>query len=200
MRRVMLAIVVAGLAGPGQAGEAVVYKGRTIQVGDTPAAGQCLTLVRRGIDMAEGLPPRLKALGGAVKQLKCDPPRGSNETNDNVTGAYMMTSRTEALGYIDFRRNPASMAPANVATSLVTNGIYAGWHRAYVEARRRAAADPAARDQAQRLEAILSRGDLKAVIRAECDILSASYDTYKALDMDPRKLTAMGRVMRDRGC
>lgn len=201
MRRFTLSLMVLGLALPGQAAESVTYKGRTIQVGDSSAAAHCLTLVRRGIDMVDGLPAKLKTLGGAVKQLKCDPPqRSSNETRDNVTGVYTMTSRAEVLGYVDFRRNPASVSAAEVAASLVTNGIYAGWHRSYVEASRKAASDSAARDTARRLEAVLTKGDLKAVIRAECEILTTAYQTAKALDMDPRQLTGLGRVMRERSC
>lgn len=200
MRAILLGLAIIGLASPGQAAEPVIHKGRTIQMGDSPAAGQCLALLRKGIDMLETLPPRLQTLGGAVKQLKCDPPRGSNAVRDNVVGTYTMTSKTEASGYIDFRRNPASVAAAQYAASLVTNGIYAGWHRAFIEANRKAATDPAARDKARRLEAILTKGDLSAVIRAECEILSTSYDTYKALDMDQRQLTGLNRVMRERGC
>jgi len=194
MRWGMVAIGV--LAFPAQAAEPVTYKGRIIVLGDSPAAAQCLDLAKKGIDMVEGLPAKLRILGNAVKEMKCDPPRGSGEVRDNVVGIYTMTSKTEAKGYIDFRRNPAFLSAAQYAVSTVTNGIYAGWHRTYVQA----AKDPAQRDKAQRLEAILTKRDLAGAVKAECEILATTHDTMTALDLDPRHISGLSRVMRDRNC
>lgn len=196
MRLLGLMTALALLALPAQAGEAVSYKGRTILTGDSTASAQCVELTKKGIDMVEGLPARLKSLGNAVKDMKCDPPRGSGEVRDNTVGVYTMTSKTEPQGYIDFRKKPASLSAAHYAVSMVTNGIYAGWHRAYVQA----AKDPAQRDKAQKLEAILTKSDLSGVVRAECDILTTTRDTLQALDMDPRQISAVARLMRERNC
>ncbi len=199
MRRVLTLLAagaVGGLTFPAAAAP-VSYKGRTIVMGDSAAASQCLELVKKGIDMADTLPPKLKSLGSAVKDLKCDPPRmGSNEVRDNVVGVYTMTSKTEAKGFIDFRRSPASLTAAQYTVALVVDGVYAGWHRDSV----RAAKDPAQGDKARHLETILTKGNLSDVLNAECVILSTTRDTLQALDLDPRHASGVARTMRERNC
>ncbi|CAA7620573.1 conserved exported hypothetical protein [Candidatus Terasakiella magnetica] len=195
-----LALALTGLPMTASAVESVPYKGRIIQVGDSPAAKQCVEMARKAIDMVEGLPSHLKMLGHAVKDLKCDPPRESGAYLDNVIGVYTMTSKTEPRGYIDFRTNPAFRSPAQFAISIVNNGIYAGWHRSYIQASHQAAADPAAREKARQLEALLSKGDLGAVARAECDFLAVTRETIQALDLGERQISAIGKSMRNRNC
>jgi hypothetical protein len=162
---------------PARAGETVSYKGRSIAVGDSRAAAQCLTLLRLGIDMVEGLPAKLRGLGGAVKTLRCDPPpTQSNTVVDNTVGVYVRDGGPGGRGFIDFRRNPAFLSGASYAMSLVSNGVYASEPHA-------AGGNQGAARQQQ-----------------ECRIMKVEFDTAKALDLDPRMVDGYGKRMMGRGC
>lgn len=187
------------------AAQALEYRGRTITATESPRAAACVDLVRKGIDLAEGLPANLRALGREVTRLRCDPvPPGAQgtSTQDNTTGVYMMESKDEARGYIVFRRDPAYQAASSVAQSLVGNGVYARRHREWVEGRKALAKsnDPALKAKVERLEKIVTKSDLTLTVKAECELLDVHFQTMKALKADPQDITALSRLMMRRGC
>lgn len=173
-------VLIASLAlasGSALASQQVPYKGRTITVGDSPAAGECLIQLRKAIDMVEGLPSHLRSLGGEVKALRCDPPATTgNEAYDSVVGVYVINNTNGGRNYIDFRRNPAFLSPARYALSLVGNGIYAS--------------QPALPT------------DNKGASRQhlECKILLTELDTIRALQLDPRMIDGYSKEINQRGC
>lgn len=201
-RGLTLVIVLVGLAAPVVA-EPIAYKGRIITVGPSPRAAACVELVRKGIDLVDGLPARLKGLGGKVRDLRCNPLPAEarhDRSEDNVTGIYMMESKDEAKGHILFRRDPAYISGGNVAVSLVTNGVYAQRHRDWIEAKKQAGKSSEARAKAERLEKIVTKSDIDLVVKAECELLDAQYGVLKALGEDANKLAGLSRFMARRGC
>lgn len=165
-------LCVLSLAGSALAGEPVSYKGRIIAVGDSPAASECLNMLRRGIDLVEGLPAGLRGLGGEVKALRCDPPSNpTNDPRDNVTGVYVRKG-----GFIDFRRNPAFLSPAKYALALVSNGVYASQPTLPADA-----AGPARR-------------------QLECRIMKTELETVRALKLDPRLIDSYSAEIANRKC
>lgn len=181
------------------------YKGRTIVLSNSPAAGACAALVRKGIDLVEGMPANLRSLGKEVTRLRCDPvPPGAQGTStaDNTTGTYVIESKDEAKGFIVFRRDPAYLAASNVALSLVGNGVYARRHREWVEGRRKleSSNDPALKAKVERLEKIMTKSDVNLAVKAECELLDTQYQAMKALKSDPEDLSKLSRFMMRRGC
>lgn len=164
-------------AGSALASQQVPYKGRTITVGDSPAASECLIMLRKGIDMVEGLPPHLRSLGGELKSLRCDPPPTTgNEASDTVVGVYVRHSPTDGHGYIDFRRNPAFLAPYSYTLSLIGNGIYAS-------------------------QQALPTDNLGASRQhLECKILMTELEAIRALKLDPRMIDGYSKEINQRGC
>lgn len=194
-----LAVVVAAQA------QAMDYRGRSIALGASPRAATCAELVRKGIDLVEGMPANLRALGKEVTQLRCEPvPPDARNTGsgDNTTGVYVMESKDEAKGHIVFRRDPAYLAASNVALSLVGNGIYARRHREWVEGRHKLATsnDPALRAKVERLDKIMTKSDINLVVKAECELLDVQYQAMKALKSDPADLSTLSKLMLRRGC
>lgn len=192
------------LAGWAHAAQALDYRGRTISVGPSPDAEACVDLVRKGIDLVERLPAPMRKLGAMVTDLRCNPVAAKAEKTsayDNTTGVYVMESEEQAKGFIVFRRSPGFQAPQDIALSLVGNGVYAKCHHDWIEARAKAkGGDPAAKDRYALLTSIVTKSDLKAVTKAECENLDASYQTLKALDPDPKRLSAISHQAFRRGC
>lgn len=185
--------------------EGVEYRGRSIVVGASPRAGACVDLVRKGIDLVEGMPANLRALGKEITRLRCDPvgpDARATSSADNTTGVYVIESKDEAKGHIVFRRDPAYLAASNIAMSLVGNGVYARRHREWVEGRHKLAksGDPALKAKVERLEKIMTKSDLDLVVKAECELLDTQYQTMKALKSDQQDLSALSRLMLRRGC
>ncbi|MGE5475931.1 MAG: hypothetical protein ACM3Q1_04700 [Bacteroidales bacterium] len=201
------AIAAAGLllaAGAARA-DGIDYRGRTITQGASPSAAACVALVRKGIDLVEGMPANLRSLGKEVTRLRCDPVTPGAQgtgTVDNTTGTYVLESREEAKGFILFRRDPAALAASNVAMSLIGNGVYARRHREWVEGRRKLAKsnDPALKAKVERLEKIMTKSDVNLTVKAECELLDVQYQTMKALKADAEDLSALSRLMLRRGC
>lgn len=147
MRVSGLVVAAAMILGVGSASaqQAVDYKGRRIQIAAGDQSAECLTLVRKAIDMTSELPPKQKALAAEVKDLRCLPvPEGkaTNEVRDNTVGVYTMISPDDPGGYIRFPMKPGSLSAADVALSLVGNGGYARWHHAYLAAKQKADTAP----------------------------------------------------------
>lgn len=192
------------LAGWAHAAHALDYRGRTISVGPSPDAEACIDLVRKGIDLVEQLPAPIRKLGAMVTDLRCNPVAAKAEKTsvyDNTTGVYVMESEDQPKGFIVFRRSPGFQSPQDIALSLVGNGVYAKRHRDWIEARSKAkSGDRAAEQRYARLTSIVTRSDLKAVVMAECENLDATYQTLKALDSDPKRLSALSNMAFRRGC
>lgn len=198
-------VLVLFLGGAAQAEQVIDYRNRVITMGGSPRASACLAVVKRGIDMVETLPPKLKSLGQKVKSLRCDPlPADAPHTRaeDNVTGIYVMESRDEARGHILFRRDPNYLEASNIAVSLVGNGIYAQRHSDLIEGKRQLAKspNPALQAKVDRLQKIVSKSDMDLTVKAECELLDAQYGTLKALGADPRDLSGLSKFMLRRGC
>lgn len=185
-------------AGSVLAADAVEYKGRRIQAAAGGQAAECLALVRKAIDMTAQLPAAQRALAAEVTDLRCQPvpaDRRGNEVADNTIGVYTMASPDAPGGYIRFPLKPGELSAADVAVSLVGNGQYARWHRAYLAARRQGD-QPAA----GRYHGILTHSDQKAVAAAECQLLDHRRAAIKALDLGERRLAAVNRQSTLRGC
>jgi hypothetical protein len=205
MRVGAIAVVGLLLAAAAARAEGTDYRGRTIVQGASPSAAACVALVRKGIDLVEGMPANLRSLGKEVTRLRCDPVMpGAQGTGavDNTTGTYVIESREEAKGFILFRRDPASLAASNVAMSLIGNGVYARRHREWVEGRRKLAKsnDPALKAKVERLEKIMTKSDVNLTVKAECELLDVQYQTMKALKADAEDLSGLSRLMLRRGC
>lgn len=199
------AVLLLSLLAAGAAAQAADYRGRTIDLGDSPRAAACADLVRKGVDLVEGLPAHLRSLGKEVTRLRCEPvgPGARNTGSaDNTTGVYVIESKDEARGQIVFRRDPAYLAASNIAISLVGNGVYARRHREWVEGRRKLAKanDPALRAKVERLEKIITKSDVNLAVKAECELLDTQFQTMKALKSDPEDISALSRFMMRRGC
>lgn len=179
------------------------YRGHTIRLNDSPQAAQCAAMVRKGIDLLDTLSPRLRALGHEVKDLRCEPtpPNATNtRAQDSVVGVYTVDGPNDPGGRIIFRRNPDASAANLVALSLVGNGVYARRQREYNEGKRHPSSSPAVRARMDWLEKVVTKSDINLVLRAECENMDATYEALKALDPDPRQLSALNRVMRERNC
>lgn len=185
--------------------QALDYRGRTITLGASPRAAACADLMRKGIDLVEGMPANLRALGKEVTELRCEPvPADARNTGsaDNTTGVYVLESKDEAKGHIVFRRDPAFLAASSIAISLVGNGVYARRHREWVDGRRKLAKsdDPALKAKVERLDKIMTKSDINLVVKAECELLDTQYQTMKSLKSDPGDLSALSKLMLRRGC
>lgn len=203
--RVAAAIVVLALTSVGALAQTTDYRGRTIALSASPRAAACADLVRKGIDLVEGMPANLRSLGKEVTRLRCDPvgPDAHGTTSaDNTTGVYVIESKDEARGHIVFRRDPAYLAAGNIAMSLVGNGVYARRHREWVEGRHKLAksSDPALKAKVERLEKTMTKSDINLTVKAECELLDVQYQAMKALKSDPQDLSALSRLMLRRGC
>lgn len=199
----LLVVVVVGISIGGAAAEAIEYRGRVITEGASPQAAACVDLVRKGIDLVEGLPAAYRALGQRIKDLRCDPlPNEARHSSveDNTTGVYMMESKDEAKGHIAFRRDPAFQSAREIALSLVGNGVYARRHQDWISAKKQARSSPEARAKAERLEKIITKSDLNLTVKAECENMDAVYGTLKALGEDANKLSGLSKLMLRRGC
>jgi hypothetical protein len=183
------------LAGAAAAAETVAYKGRSIEVGDSKAAATCLGLLRKAIDMVEGMPPRLRAMGATVKTLRCNPGPGSAELKDNVTGVYTHGRLDDPKVFIDFPRNPVYVAPGEMAVALVANSVYARWHNQYRDAKRRGATA-----EADRLARIIDHQDLDANLKAECEVMAVQIEALTALKWDDKRVSAMRKAYVRRNC
>ncbi|CUW37471.1 conserved exported protein of unknown function [Magnetospirillum sp. XM-1] len=199
MRLPILAAAFAALMASGAAAapQSIDYKGRKIQMGDGERSAECVTLLRKAIDMTAELQPKERSLAAEVKDLRCLPMPDESRTNavaDNTIGIYTMTSPDTPGGYIRFPLKPGNLSAAEVVMSLVGNGQYARWHQAYLAAKRNG--DPAAR----RYHAILTKSDQKALVAAECELLDHRRATAKALDLGEKRLMSINRQSSLRGC
>ncbi|EME70403.1 hypothetical protein H261_08773 [Paramagnetospirillum caucaseum] len=177
----------------------VEYKGRRIQVADGDQSRECLALVRKAIDMTAELPPKQRALTSEVKDLRCSPIPEARRTNavvDNTIGIYTMQSPDTPGGYIRFPLKPGNLSAADVAMSLMGNGSYAHWHRAYLSARQKGPNDPVAR----KYHALLTKSDVKAVLMAECELMENDRVAVLALGLGERRAASIGKRMSVRGC
>lgn len=96
----------------------VSYRGRSIVAIGYGDAARALDLIRKGIDLAETLPPDLRRLANVVKDLHYEtPPLGV----DTKAGATYMRDRK----HIWFKRNPDNISPREVAALLAANGVVA---------------------------------------------------------------------------
>lgn len=96
----------------------VSHRGRSIVAIGYGDAARALDLIRKGIDLAETLPPDLRRLANVVKDLHYEtPPLGV----DTKAGATYMRDRK----HIWFKRNPDNISPREVAALLAANGVVA---------------------------------------------------------------------------
>lgn len=192
------ALMIAG--GAEAAGTRVeAYKGRGIEVTTDGSGDACLAMVKKAIDMTSELKPRQRTYAAEIKDLKCSPmPEAarSNAVEHNTIGIYTFDGPDGKLGYIRFPLQPNNLSAADIVRSLVGNGGYARWHRAYQEARRRGADDP----EARRYRMLLTRANPDAKAKAECEMLDNDHEAVLALDLGERKAAAIQRQMRLRGC
>lgn len=185
--------------------ETISYRGRTIAMPDGGNNALFEEHIRKAIDMVESLPPKYKTLGNYIKDLRYKP-LPANATNtaayENIVGTYVIESKDAVKGHIMFPRNPAFLAPANYAMSLVTNGVYYQWHSKYVEARQRMGKSPneQAKSDLAYYEALLGKKDLNLVIKAECEIMDVTIGTMKSLGLDAKKIDATTKERNNRGC
>lgn len=94
------------------------HRGRTIVAYGYSDAHQAMSLIKAGIDVADGLPPDLKAHAATVKTLRYEAPARSMDVR--ATGTYLKNDNL-----IWFGRSPDYMTPRDIAASLVANGMYA---------------------------------------------------------------------------
>lgn len=203
--KTLAAAVVAVMLWPGEtlAQKVVDYKGRQIRVAAGEASARCLALLQKAIDMTAELAPKQKALSAEVKDLRCGtiPDRlRTNAVEDNTIGVYTMDTPDSPMGYIRFPLEADRLSAAEVVLSLVGNGGYARLHRSYLAAKARAAGDPAAKAEAERLRRILTHADKAAMLKNECELLANERDAIKALDLGERQLRSNSRQMNSRGC
>lgn len=192
----LVAVADAGVAAPVQVQD---YKGRKIQYAADGSGSECLALLRRAIDMTAELPPKLRTLAAEIKDLRCSPipeERRTNAVVDNTIGVYTMRSPDNPDGYIRFPLKPGSLSAADVAMSLMGNGSYARWHRAYLSARQKGPDDPVAR----KYHALLTKSDVKALLIAECEMMENERTAILALDLGERRAASINRRMSVRGC
>jgi hypothetical protein len=185
------------------ANSVVEYKGRHIQVAADGSGAQCLALVRQAIDLTAELAPKQRSLAAEVKDLRCTPMPDEKRTNavaHNTIGLYTMQSPDIPGGYIRFPLQPKNFAAAEATMSLVGNGGYARWHRAYLAAKQHAAGDPRAAATVRKYQVLLTRSDPKAVLMAECEFLENDHAAILALGLGERRASYVGRQMMMRGC
>jgi hypothetical protein len=196
-------VAVALWPGDAMAQKVVDYKGRQIQVAAGEPSARCLALLQKAIDMTAELAPKQKALAAEVKDLRCGtiPDRlRTNAVEDNTIGVYTMATPDSPMGYIRFPLEADRLSAAEIVLSLVGNGGYARLHRSYLAAKARAAGDPAAKAEAERLRRILTHADKAAMLKNECELLANERDAIKALDLGERQLRSNSRQMNSRGC
>jgi hypothetical protein len=178
--------------------ETIDYKGRKITVPDGGKNELFLESIRKAIDIVEKMPPKLKALGGLITDLRYDPtPSDATNTSayQNITGVYIVESKESLKGHIQFFRSPVYASPANYAKSIVGNGVYRQRHAKYIEARK--TGDKAYMDY---YENIVTKKDLKLTLKAECEVMDVDIGVTKALEMDPKLINALTKERSNRGC
>lgn len=205
MRGIVAAVVLLLAALPAQGQDGIQYRGRVITLGGSPRAAACLELVKKGLDMAETLPAKWRALSGKVRQLHCNPLPAEavhSHVADDVTGVYVVDRDDPAKSAIVFRRDPTFVSARDIVLSLVGNGVYAQRALDLAEGRRQLAksGDPALKARVERLEKIVSKSDLDLTVKAECENMEAVYGTMKALGADPNDLSGLSKFMLRRGC
>lgn len=94
------------------------HRGRTILAIGHRDATLAMDLIRRGIDLADTLPPDLHRLASTVKTLRYEAPSAGVDVK--AGGTYV---RSDNL--IWFKKNPRHMSPSEVAANLVGDGVYA---------------------------------------------------------------------------
>lgn len=95
----------------------VNHRGRTILAVGHRDAEQAVEVIRKGIDLAETLPPDLRRLAGIVKSLRYEAPPIGVDVKSN--GTFMRGDNQ-----IWFMKNPRNTSAGEVAANLVGNGVF----------------------------------------------------------------------------
>jgi hypothetical protein len=175
------------------------YKGRTLQGYPGADNEAFFALVKKGIDLSEGLPPRLKQQAAMVPVIRHRPAfRYGESAVRDIMMVYTADMETPDRSYAAFQSNPQQVSAADVAIGLVGSGTYHLFNREAAQLSGRS--DAESKRRVAYLRGMVEKTLPTFPLAEECRIMADEIATMKALGLDEKRWKPVSKRMFQRSC